>query len=224
MIYFVTGRVRLYVEYVWLFSARANSCTFCKQFVTLLWQFLDGHCLKCWVSMVAVIFFVTLPLEHLLYCLPTASHKCHNTDKYNNSTWHSSPRMYPTVAVAYSAHSHQQVAFNQWHQEYWWSPTSGQLNDILWHLTPNLDHLHHLIRHLQAQTHSYQVNKSFTDEVRREHTFNPFSAALALSTINAADLISPSWLLCLSPACHILQNLPQQCIHTIYDLIRGHNE
>lgn len=101
---------------------------------------------------------------------------------------------------------------------------SGQLNDILQHLTRDRDHLHHLTTHVQAQTSSQSLNKSLTDEVMREQAFSPFSATLAPCAINAAHFISPSWLLCLSPVCHILQNLPQQCIHTIYDLIRGHNE
>lgn len=82
----------------------------------------------------------------------------------------------------------------------------------------------HLITHLQAQTFSEPVNKLLIDEVRREQAFSPTSATLIPSAIYAAHFISPSWLLCLSPVCHILQNLPQQCAHTIYDLIRGHNE
>lgn len=86
-----------------------------SHFVTRSWQFLDGRCLKCWVSRVAVIVLVTLLLQHLQYCLHTALHKCHNTDKYNDA-WHLEQEC---VWLCQGSHSHQQVTFNQLHQVYW---------------------------------------------------------------------------------------------------------
>lgn len=79
---------------------------FFSHFETILWHhcdsFSDGHCLKCWFSMVAVIFLVTLPLQHLLHCLPTALHKCHNTDMDDNNTWHLDHKCVYTAARAHS--------------------------------------------------------------------------------------------------------------------------
>lgn len=215
-----------FIPGVCAFSVRANSLTLCKHFVTQLWQFSDGHCLKCWVNMVAVIFLVTLPLQQLLYRLAAAPHKCHNTDKYNNK-WHldqecacccqgslGSPtsrkhlinyiRDIDTVVPNVGTAEWHTATFDPWS----WSAASPD------HTSAGSSH----------QSVSQSVNKSLTDEVGREGAFSPCSATLAPSAINAAHFISPSWLLWLSPVCHILQNLPQQCIHTIYDLIRGHNE
>lgn len=163
MLYLVPGVwLRLYVkpnletvnetrtEFIFIsgvFSVRADPLALRKHVVAPLWQFLDGHCLKCWVSVMADIFLVTL---HLLYCLPTALAQM---SKHWQIQQHmtSRPRMCLTVAMAHSAHSRHLINYIRNIDS---PPTSGQLNDTLQHLTPDRDHLRHLTRLKSPVSHS----------------------------------------------------------------------